>query len=244
MRFFKSLVAAALIKLGLAATATRYHRRLYELFGSDRYSRPALNGIDHKLGKYLSYHEGFFVEAGANDGFTQSNTYYLERFWKWKGILVEPVPELYEKCVRERPGSLVINCALVASDYGKPDVTMTYANLMSLVRGARQTREADDAHVRRALEVQPDVEAYELTVPARSLTSILDEARVEVIDFLSLDVEGYELEVLKGLDLARYCPKYMLIETSSRKELDAFLAEDYEVVEVFSHHDVLYRRKQ
>ena len=47
---------------------------------------------------------------------------------------------------------------------------------------------------------------------ARTLTSILDECKVDRIDFFSLDVEGYELNVLKGLDMKKYRPFFILIE--------------------------------
>ena len=41
--------------------------------------KPALNGLDNKLEGYLNYKNGFFIEAGANDGYSQSNTNYLEK---------------------------------------------------------------------------------------------------------------------------------------------------------------------
>jgi FkbM family methyltransferase len=227
----------------LKQKARKYRRRLYEFFGWDRYSRPALNDLDRKLEKYLPYRDGFFIEAGANDGFAQSNTYYFEKLRGWSGILVEPIPELYEKCVNERGRSIVFNCALVPSDYEGQSVTMLYSNLMSLVKGAQKSEVMDIEHVRRGMEIQKEVkDTYEITVPARTLSSILDEVGVQEIDLLSLDVEGYELSVLRGLDLDRYRPKYMLVETNFRDEIEEHLsAQGYEAIDTFSHHDVLYR---
>jgi hypothetical protein len=80
-------------------------------------------------------------------------------------------------------------------------------------------------------------------VPARTLTSILDEAGVRKIDFFSLDVEGFELSVLRGLDLDRYRPKYLLIEARYREEIDSYLRGLYEPITELSFHDVLYRRR-
>lgn len=50
--------------------------------------------MERTLARHLPEHGGFFVEAGANDGYTQSNTYWLERFCGWEGILIEPIPAL------------------------------------------------------------------------------------------------------------------------------------------------------
>ena len=78
-----------------------------------RKTKPSLDGIDDKLRKYLDFKNGFFIEAGANDGYSRSNTYYLEKKLGWTGLLVEGIPELYVKCVKRRPNSVVIGCALV-----------------------------------------------------------------------------------------------------------------------------------
>jgi hypothetical protein len=75
------------------------------------------------------------------------------------------------------------------------------------------------------------------------LTSILDEYGVEEIDFFSLDVEGFELSVLQGLDFNKYRPKYMLIETSFKKDVDDYLKDYYIEVEQLTVHDYLYQRK-
>ena len=222
-------------------------RKLFEAMGSDRYSRPALNNLDRKLEKYLNYRQGFFIEVGGNDGYKQSNTYYYERFRDWTGILVEGIPALYEKCVLERPKAQVFNCALVENGFPESHVTMKYANLMSLVQGAQKSDHAEENHVNKWLEREQkkktNSKSYEIQVPARTLTSILDECQVDGIDFFSLDVEGYELNVLKGLDLNKYRPKYMLIEARYKAEIAAYISEYYEEIDQLSHHDFLYKCK-
>ena len=212
------------------------------MLGLKRYSRPALHEIDRKLERYLSLDRGCFVEAGANDGYTQSNTYYLERFRGWHGVLVEPLPALSERCRRERPASKVFCCALVADDYEGSTAPMLAANLTSLVRGAQKSPEADEAHCRLGAQIQ-ETAVSEFDVPARTLTSILDEAGAGRIDLLSLDVEGYELQALNGLDIERFRPRYLLVEARFRDEIDRRLNPYYDPIDELSHHDVLYRWK-
>ena len=72
-----------------------------------------------------------------------------------------------------------------------------------------------------------------------------EKCKVKEIDLFSLDVEGYELNVLKGLDFERYRPKYMLIEARFRLEIEAYLANyKYELVDSFSEYDILFQRKE
>src|SRR5680860_384457 len=87
-------------------------RRIAEKVGIERYSHVSIPAIEICLARHLPP-QGVFVEAGANDGIWQSNTYLLERRG-WRGVLIEPIPELFDRCRRNRPQSQVYNCALVA----------------------------------------------------------------------------------------------------------------------------------
>lgn len=220
-----------------------FRRTLFELAGNPKYSRPALNGLDAKLGRYLAKRNGFFIEAGANDGFTQSNTYYLERFLGWQGILVEGIPELFEKARRRRPCSRVFNCALGPVEQEGNEVEMVYGNLMSLVKGAMGNDEADSQHISYAKQHDSASGSYNIKVPVRTLTSILDECEVSRIDFLSLDVEGFEGPVLRGIDFKRHRPEFICIEARKRAEVEAILCPFYDTVEQLTDLDVLYRIK-
>ncbi len=205
--------------------------------------RPSLHDLDRKLEKYLDFNGGFFIEAGANDGYSQSNTYYLEKKRRWRGVLVEGIPELHKRCVQERPGSTVHHCALVADDFQQPTVTMHYAHLMSVVDGSLKTTGQQEEHLQAGIDIQNLDGSYSTEVPARTLESVLDSIHdLPEIDFFSLDVEGYELNVLKGLNLSKHRPRYLLVEARYFAEVNAFLEEhQYELVEKMSIHDYLYR---
>jgi FkbM family methyltransferase len=215
----------------------RYRRLAYERMGSGRFSRPAIHALDAKLGQHLPDGPGVFVEAGAHDGYTASNTYYLERFKGWTGVLVEPIPELYRQCVRERPRSRVMNCALVAEN-GSVPVAMTYRGPRSRLAAAPPRSDCPD----------PDhldwERSYSVSVPARTLTSVLDEAKVDHIDLLVIDVEGFEVDALRGLDLDRYAPQLMLIETNgAERELGEVLGDRYRLVAELSPTDALFEKR-
>jgi FkbM family methyltransferase len=212
-----------------------------------------LDELDLKVAAYLP-ESGVFVEAGAHDGLTQSNTAMLELSRGWRGLLVEPIPELARRCRANRPGAVVEQAALVAADFPSDRVRMTYCNRSSIVEGSRGSPEADRAWVDRCrrLPDQERVRPYSLLVPARTLSSLLEEHRIERVDFLSLDLEGYEANALRGLDLERHRPALILVEVSrERRAIEEALWPRYVQVAELSDHrahdppwiDVLYRAR-
>jgi FkbM family methyltransferase len=227
--------------IALWAGAQRARRRLFEGLGSARYSRPALHGMDSALDAILDRDAGFFVEAGAFDGYTQSNTYYLERFRGWRGILVEPMPELAALARRNRPKAQVSRCALVAAGHAGDSIEMEFGDLMTTVTGIH-----DRDWTAPGLYLGWRDHRIE-RVPARTLSDLLDEAGSPAVDLLSLDVEGYEAQALAGLDLGRHAPAWILVEmhdlATGREAVSAVLGDRYLEHGQLSPLDVLYRRR-
>lgn len=226
----------------LLSAARRTLRQTFERFGSSRYSCPALHGMDRKLDRIIDRDDGFFVEAGSHDGFTQSNTYYLERFRGWSGVLVEPMRELAEEARRNRPRARIFNCALVPFDHPDTEVVMNFGDLFSNV---------DRNHLAEASWAANGLvlgwrDPRKERVPARPLSAVLDDAGASRVDLLSLDVEGYEAEVLQGLDFSRHAPTWILIEmhdlAQGRARIGAVLGDRYVEHSQLSPLDVLYRR--
>jgi FkbM family methyltransferase len=212
-------------------------RRAFEAVGSQRYSRPATEGLDRQLAQFLPP-VGVFVEAGANDGYTISNTYYLERVRGWTGVLIEGIPELYEECRKLRRHSQVFNYALVDPHFGSDSVTMTYGDICSVITGS-------EPEVQRWVEEISRDPSYEVRVPTRTLDQVLEEANVNTVDFVSLDVEGFEVQALRGFDLDRWSPSWMLIEVvhgAGRDAIEQILGERYRAVAQLTTYDVLYQR--
>src|SRR5688500_18902038 len=110
----------------LIRTLGHARRRASEAVGSYRFSRTGAHCIDEQLERLLVLDGGFFVEAIANDVDNFSNTYFLDRSRGWTGVLVEGIPDLCRACVRHRPSSHVVNCALVPPEEEGSLVTMHY----------------------------------------------------------------------------------------------------------------------
>jgi FkbM family methyltransferase len=203
-----------------------------------------LNQLDIKMEKYLDYENGTFIELGANDGQTQSNTKYYEDFRGWSGMLIEPSPNNYKNCIKNRSVSNhIFNCACVPFHYEKDTIDLFYSNLMTAAAGlVSDIREASLHAEGGSRFLKEDEKVERFTAKARTLNSLLEEVSFPTeIDFLSLDVEGVEIEVLKGVDFDKYKFKYMLIECRSIDALTEFLAEkEFRLIDQLSFHDYLF----
>jgi FkbM family methyltransferase len=223
----------------------RIRRRAFERLGSDRYSHPAYDDLDRKLAHYLPDTGGVFVEAGAYDGYWGSNTYWLERFRGWTGVLVEPLPEAAALAKKERPRSQVFQCALVAAGGDQTWMRLQYGGLMSVVADAWNPGHERE-HAQAGAARGQHRETFELVVPARTLSSVLSEAGVTDIDLMTLDVEGFETSVLRGLDLFKHRPRFLLVEMlqeeRERRKIEALLGDGYGHEAQLSRRDHLYRR--
>lgn len=201
--------------------------------------KASLGHLHSVLETYLGFDGGYFVEAGANDGVSQSNTFFLSRRRGWCGILVEPIPELALIAQRWRPESIVENVCLVAPENQGRSMTILDLDLQSLTLSNNMV-ETELERLSLPIDVQ-NVKRL-VTSEAVTLSGLLSKHRNPDIDFLSLDVEGYELEVLRGLDLRIHSPRFILIETSSIDAVLNLLGTRYIMREKCSSHDYLFER--
>ena len=188
--------------------------------------------------KYLNFNNGFFIEVGGNDGITQSNTAFLEFNMGWKGLLIESIPQKFNQMVKNRANSICVNTCL--SDVDDEIVEFNDVNLMSFVTGARKSHEDDKNWILEGEKCQ-GINSKKYTLKTKKLQTIIEENKINKIDFFSLDVEGYELNVLKGINLNKIRPKYILIECTHQKEIFEYMSSNgYTCIDKFVVHDFLF----
>ena len=140
---------------------------------------------------------GFFVDVGAASPVAQSQSWQFEQAG-WSGVLIEPRPEFAEK-LRQQRRAAVYEVACSSPDNAGRKMPLNLSGGHSSL---------NDQLVIAGLRPQGSV-----LVSVRTLDDILTELKVEgPIDLVSIDVEGHEIEVLKGFDLERWRPRLLLVE--------------------------------
>jgi len=205
----------------------------YSQFGQDRWVVNLLRGKRN----------GFFLEMGAADGICISNTLLLEKEYGWTGILIEPTRS-FEKLVKNRPNCITDN-SCIASERKKVNLFEAYcpdlsedALVMSTVK--------DDIDIQNGAKLNDKwmivKRAYQKdTVPLQEV--LLNYNAPKVINYFSLDVEGYEYEVLRNFPFGDYIFLCLGVERPS-KELQKLLKDNgYVFVEkvfdwMYVHHSI------
>ncbi|WP_456380566.1 FkbM family methyltransferase, partial [Hydrogenimonas sp.] len=158
--------------------------------------------------------EGFFVDVGAFDGVYLSNSYLFEQ-QGWQGICIEPHPRYFPLCRENRPKTLCLQNACV-EEKERGNVLFTaekYGLLSSISHDEKYYETLKEKYETRGISFD---EVERVTVKAETLDRILETHLPEgvTIDFVSIDVEGFEEGVLKGFDLEKYDPTVLVVEAN------------------------------
>jgi FkbM family methyltransferase len=154
---------------------------------------------------------GMIIEAGAFDGkhYSVSNAFDA---MGWTTLLIEPIPEMAERARRNRANARVEACALAAPNSpGSITLSVTGDALGGMLSHVQMTE------TQRKMVEYHKASVTPITVAARTLSDLLG-SQSGPIDALILDVEGYEIAALQGLNFNVHAPRIMLIEDNSRRE--------------------------
>ena len=139
----------------------------------------------------------YFIDIGANDGKTLSNTFLLEKQYNWKGICSEPLPSAFKKLIKCRSVACDNNAVFIESGLS---LEFSESNLLSGITTFIDRHE----HAK---------EGNQIIVKTITLQSLLDNYKApKIIQYFSLDTEGTELEILKSVDFSTYTFLYINLE--------------------------------
>jgi FkbM family methyltransferase len=147
---------------------------------------------------FKGYKSGFFVDVGAHDGKTINNTLYFEKNNNWTGINIEPIKKVYNNLVINRPDCININCA-VCNNNGETEFICN-TGYTEMISGIKDT--FDPRHMKRLQnENKYHGSSTEIIkIATKKLETICNDHKISHINYLSIDVEGGEYEVIKSIN--------------------------------------------
>jgi len=145
---------------------------------------------------------GIFVDIGANDPEYNNNTFYFETIHSWGGVAIEP-QEKYIEAWKGKRKAKFINCCI-----GKENSTVQFLQYDSPNEWEDQLSCVSDM----SREEDGHLASKTIEAKMRPFSEIATENGLNEISLMSIDVEGYEVEVLKGIDFSIMRPKVILIE--------------------------------
>ena len=188
-------------------------------YGPNRHSEHGEEWIIRNF--FADRRDGVFVDVGANDYKRYSNTYYLETELGWSGLALEPQTKFSSDYAKHRPRTKFV--PLFVSDSSNREAVLHVPRNNDLIASSS----AAFVHEEGGTNLVP------VRANTTTLDDVLERSNVSQIDFLSIDVELHEPQVLRGFSIARYSPRLVCIESHPevrQQILDYFTSHGYVVL--------------
>jgi FkbM family methyltransferase len=147
---------------------------------------------------FKSLKNGFYVDVGAHNGINGNNTLYFQENHNWNGINIEPIKSVYDKLVINRPNDINLNYA-ICNFNGKTDF-LCNIGATEVISGIKNFY--DFRHFQRLINENNIYNSTTqiINVTTKRLETIFDEYKISHVNYLSIDVEGAEFEVIKSIN--------------------------------------------
>jgi FkbM family methyltransferase len=195
---------------------------------------------------FKGYKNGFFVDVGAHDGITINNTLYFEKYNNWTGINIEPIKQVYDKLIINRPNNVNINCAVCNMD-GETDFFCN-TGYTEMISGIRST--FDMRHLKRLVNENKKMgSATEIIkVQTKKLETLFEDHNITHVNYLSIDVEGAEFDVIKSINFNKVFIDVIGFENNyndvSIPIIDYLTNKDFILIDVVRCQDILMINKK
>ena len=212
----------------------------------NRYS--CRGNIDNLLKDLIKHkEEGFFLEVGAYNGFSESVSLRFEKELKWKGLLIEPNPVHFKYLKRNRPNNICLNLICLNKDFLTKKLFIKNLNQMSYIVDNNDKSYFTHYPVEKINNLAKETFSgnfEKLSCKVETLQNIFREYKIKKIDLAIIDVEGSEMELLKGIDFSEVDIEYFCIETYNFKELNMFMTnQNYTFIKKIHKEDYVYKKK-
>ena len=173
-------------------------------------------GQDKFIVEYFKFMKnGVFIDIGANDGKTLSNTYFLEKELSWSGIAIEPSPKVFKRLETNRSCTLLNACI---SDKSGTAEFLELSGHTEMLSGL--VAKYDLRHIKR---IDDEIKEFSgeknyIKVPCYKLEDVIKEQGLNKINYLNIDIEGGEFDVLKSIDFTNIDIDIIGIENNYKED--------------------------
>lgn len=169
---------------------------------------------------------GTFLEFGATDGCNLSNTYLLENSYEWKGVLAEPTPTWHESLNKNRPNCEIINDCIYSESGKKLDFFVSEVGELSTIEkyiDSDVKSKPGNTKLRKS-------GGHSIKVQSISLNDVfIKYFNSSPIDYMSVDTEGSEFEILNNFDFKKFGPSILTVEhnqTDQEQKIDELMVKN------------------
>lgn len=200
----------------------------FSQIGQDKYTNEKI---------FRNIKNGFFVDIGAHDGISFSNSYFFEKYNNWNGICVEPMPEVYDLLKKNR--KCICIKGAISTEEGDQDF-LRLRGPTEMHSGLINEYDVRHKEILNNLMEKSGGSSKIIKVKTVPLQSILDTHNVTHIDLLSIDTEGAELAVLQSIDFKKVMIECIIVENNfQEKNVEDFLTlKGYKLVEKLKWDDI------
>ncbi len=179
---------------------------------------------------------GFFVEIGAFDGISGSNCFHFEKFLNWDGIAFEPSSIQFEKLKLNRKCHL-INKAIATEEKEVEflEVEEGYTQMSGILNEKFISEET----------IKKDPRSKTKTISITTTTFDRNVPAEKEIDYLSIDIEGGEMELLDSIDFKKYSIKVISVENNSPEKLNFkkfFVTKNFNYFDRVGQDEIFYNK--
>ena len=199
-------------------------------------------GQDKFIAEYFKFmKDGVFIDIGANDGKTLSNTHFLEKELLWRGIAIEPSPKVFKRLEINRTCTLLNACISDSSGV---------ADFLELTGHTEMLSGLVEKYDERHLEgIDDELEEFSgeknyIQVPCYKLEDVIKKEGLSKINYLNIDIEGGEFDVLKSIDFNQVDIELIGIENNYKEDdIKKYLSKyGYSLIAIIGS-DEIYRRE-